>query len=213
MFYKYRSFIFIFFLTFFIFSAKAYAAENELVWTGERSIYYGGIVGASEEFTKRTGIKVIVIPGGCPGASKGVKSGKVDVGGLCCRPKDEELKAGMKATPIFYEALAIIVNNANPITNLTVQQVRDIFSGKIKNWKEVGGHDKPIKVITRLHCKYREDNWKQILASHEVFTKDSKNYAEDQEDLLAVGNETNSMVYIRLNMVNKKFSKVISING
>ncbi|MBI5042282.1 MAG: substrate-binding domain-containing protein [Nitrospirae bacterium] len=196
-----------------ILSTIAYAAENELVWTGERSIYYGGIVGAAEEFTKKTGIKVTTIPGGCSTAAKGVKSGKVDVGGLCCKPKEEELKAGYKAYPLAYEALVIIVNNANPITNLTVQQVRDIFSGKIKNWKEVGGQDKPIKVVTRLHCKDREDNWKQILNSPELFTKDRKDVKEDQDVLLAVGNEPNSIAYISLTMVNRKFAKVLSING
>lgn len=213
MFYKYRSFIITFFLFFLIFSANSYAAENELVWTGERSIYYGGIVGAAEEFTKRTGIKVTTIPGGCSTAAKGVKSGKVDVGGLCCAPKEDELKAGYKAYPLAYEALVIAVNKANPITNLTVQQVRDIFSGKIKNWKEVGGQDKPVKVVTRLHCKDRVGNWKQILDSDDLFIKDKKNVKEDQDVLLAVSNEPNSVGFISMTMANKRFVKILNING
>lgn len=213
MFYKYRSFIFVFLLSLLILSANAYAAEIELVWTGERSIYYGGIVGAAEEFTKKTGIKVTAIPGGCSTAVKGVKSGKVDVGGLCCDPKEAELKAGYKAYPLAYEALAIVVNNTNPITNLTAQQVRDIYSGKIKNWKEVGGNDKPIKLITRLHCKDRTGNWKQILESPELFAKDKKNVKEDQEVLLSVNNDQNTIGIISLTMANRRFVKVLSING
>ena len=99
-------------------------------------------------------------------------SGKLDVGGLCCKPKEEEItKLGFKIFPLAYDALVIIVNNANPITNLTMQQVRDIFAGKIKNWKEVGGQDRLIKLVTRLHCKDREDNWKQILSTPELFAK------------------------------------------
>ena len=214
MFYKYRSFIFIFFLTFFIFSAKAYAAENELIWGGERSIYYSGIGKAADEFHKATGIKVTIIPGGCPLGSKGVASGKLDVGGLCCRPKEEEItKLGLKAFPLAYDALVIIVNNSNPITNLTMQQVRDIFAGKIKNWKEVGGQDRPIKLITRLHCKDREDNWKQILSTPEQFAKEKKNVAEDQEVLLAVNNDKDAFGFILLSMVNRRYAKVLNMNG
>ena len=214
MFYKYRSFIFIFFLTFFIFSAKAYAAENELIWGGERSIYYSGIGKAADEFYKATGIKVTIIPGGCPLGSKGVASGKLDVGGLCCRPKEEEItKLGLKAFPLAYDALVIIVNNANPIKDLTMQQVRDIFAGKIKNWKEVGGQDRPIKLVTRLHCKDREDNWKQILSTPEQFAKEKKNVAEDQEVLLAVNNDKDAFGFILLSMVNRRYVKVLNMNG
>jgi phosphate transport system substrate-binding protein len=197
----------------FIAAKPAFAAE-ELIWTGERSIYYGGIVGASEEFEKKTGIKVITIPGGCSTATKGVKSGKVDVGGLCCAPKEEELtKLGYKAFPLAYDALVIIVNNANPITNLTVQQVRNIFTGKIKNWKEAGGQDRPIKLITRLHCKDRVGNWEQILDTAELFAKDKKNVKEDQDMLLAVGNDKDAIGFISLIMVNKKYAKALKING
>ncbi len=210
--FKFRIFLFVLF--YFFFSINAYAAENELIWAGERSVYYSGIGKAAEEFYKATGIKVTAIPGGCPLGAKGVASGKVDIGGLCCRPKEEEItKLGFKVFPLAYDALAIIANNANPITNLTMQQVRDIFTGKIKNWKEVGGQDRSIKLVTRLHCKDREDNWKQILSAPELFAKEKKNVAEDQEVLLAVNNEKDAFGFILLSMVNRRYVKVLNING
>ena len=213
-FYKGIFYILLFFASSFIVAKPAYAAENELIWGGERSIYYSGIGKASDEFYKATGIKVIIIPGGCPLGSKGVASGKLDVGGLCCRPKEEEItKLGLKAFPLAYDALVIIVNNSNSITNLTMQQVRDIFMGKIKNWKEVGGNDRPIKLVTRLHCKDREDNWKQILSSAELFAKEKKNVAEDQEVLLAVNNDKDAFGFILLSMVNRRYVKVINMDG
>ncbi len=204
----------LFILSYFILSANAYAAENELIWGGERSIYYSGIGKAADEFYKATGIKVTIIPGGCPLGSKGVASGKLDVGGLCCKPKEEEItKLGFKIFPLAYDALVIIVNPANPITNLTMQQVRDIFTGKIKNWKEVGGLDRQIKLVTRLHCKDREDNWKQILSTAELFAKEKKNVTEDQEVLLAVNNEKDAVGFILLSMVNRRYAKILNING
>lgn len=187
-------------------------SENLIIWNGERATYYGGLVRAAEEFTKKTGIKVIAIPGGCSSGVKGIETGKISVGGLCCFPKDTELSKGIKAHQYAWEALAIVVNNANPITNLTAQQVRDIFSGKITNWKDVGGQDKPIKVITRLHCKDRDGHWRQILNDSALF-KSIKDVKEDQEVLLEIGKEQDSIGFISMNMINQKYVKIISING
>jgi phosphate transport system substrate-binding protein len=50
---------------------------------------------------------------------------------------------------IAYDGVAIVVNPSNKVTKLHLVQVSDIFSGKIKNWKELGGDDLPIQVITR----------------------------------------------------------------
>jgi phosphate transport system substrate-binding protein len=50
---------------------------------------------------------------------------------------------------IAKDAIAVIVNPANPVTRLTLQQLSDIYSGKIKNWKEVGGEDRPIVRLSR----------------------------------------------------------------
>ncbi|MBI5378597.1 MAG: substrate-binding domain-containing protein [Nitrospirae bacterium] len=188
-------------------------AAEVLVWTGERSMYYGGIVAASEAFEKKTGIRVTAIPGGCGTAAKGIDAKKIDVGGLCCLPKEEELtKKNFHAYPISFEALVIVVHNTNPIDNLTQKQVREVFSGKIANWKEVGGKDAAIKVITRLHCQDREGNWKQILPDPKQF-KPAKNVKEDQEVLLEVGNTPTSIAFISLTMVNRKFAKVIKVDG
>ncbi len=194
------------------FLIKPSFSEIQIIWNGERATYYGGLVRAAEEFTKKTGIKVTAIPGGCSSGMKGVQTGKISLGGLCCFPKDAELSKGIKAYQYAWEALVIVANNANPVTNLTAQQIRDVFSGKTANWKEVGGQDKPIKVITRLHCKDRDGHWRQILNDTALF-KSSKDVKEDQEVLLEIGKEPGSIGFISMNMVNPKFVKIISING
>ncbi|GAB4415331.1 MAG: phosphate ABC transporter substrate-binding protein [Thermodesulfovibrionales bacterium] len=188
-------------------------SENVIIWNGERATYYGGFVRAAEEFTKKTGIKVVAIPGGCSSGVKGVLTGKIDVGGLCCFPKDNEVnKMGIKAYQYAWEALVIVVNNANRINNLSSQQIRDIFSGKIINWKEVGGQNKPIRVITRLHCKDREGHWRQILADPALF-KSSKDVKEDQEVLVEIEKNPDAIGFVSRNMVNPKFVKIVSVNG
>ena len=93
-------------------------------------------------------------------------------GFVCCMLSDDELK--QKQLTIYLlvkEFILILVNSSNPVKDLSAAQIRSIFEGNIKNWKEVGGPDKPIIVVTRLHCKDRPGHWKRILPSHEHFTE------------------------------------------
>jgi len=69
--------------------------------------------------------------------------------------KEEERQAALANGIDPYEiviardAIAIIVNHANPLEQLTLQQLSDIYAGKIENWREVGGHDRPIVRLSR----------------------------------------------------------------
>ena len=58
---------------------------------------------------------------------------------------------GLKAHKIAVIPFATIVHKSNPVKNLTTKQLQDIYSGKITNWKEVGGNDAEIVVVNRKH--------------------------------------------------------------
>jgi len=110
------------------------------------------------------------------GCNAGIKSAKLDgeksetFGFICCPLSQKEIKKQQLIVyPIALEPILILLNQANPVKNLSSQQVRDIFSGKIINWQEVGGKDQPIVVITRLHCKKRPGHWKTILPNKDQF--------------------------------------------
>ena len=74
---------------------------------------------------------------------------------IATHPSDEELKAAEEAgvelllEPVCYDAFVFITHKDNPVDSLTVQQVKDIYSGRIKNWKEVGGRDEKIRAFQR----------------------------------------------------------------
>ncbi len=70
----------------------------------------------------------------------------------------EEAKAELESKPIGRDALVFIVNEDNPVTDLTQQQLRDIYAGKITNWKDVGGQDLDIVAFQR-----RSDSGSQTL--------------------------------------------------
>lgn len=94
--------------------------------------------------------------------------------GLVCCPLDaREIAAKhLRIYPIAEEPILILVNADNPVNDLSVQQVRDLFAGKIKNWKQVGGNDEPVVVFMRPHCEHRPGHWKTILPELKLFSKD-----------------------------------------
>ena len=103
-------------------------------------------------------------------------------GFVCCPLSQKELDdKQLKIYTLAEEAIIILVNKDNPIENLSSKQVGDIFSGEIVNWKDVGGWDKPIVVVTRLHCKKRPGHWKTILPSAESFVEKRLNVSSAKE--------------------------------
>lgn len=88
------------------------------------------------------------------GAYQAVVDGTVDIV-ICAKPSEEQLAYAeqkgvtLKMVPIGSEAFVFLVNTKNPVDSLTVDQVRGIYSGKYKNWSELGGEDKRIGALQR----------------------------------------------------------------
>jgi phosphate transport system substrate-binding protein len=113
------------------------------------------------------------------GCNQGIKKAKENrfgnetFGFVCCPlSKEEVAKEGLTVHPIALEPLLIIVNQSNPVTDIPIDKVRAIFRGEIRNWKEVGGEDRPIVLVLRPHCPQRPGHWKTIVPSVEQFRKD-----------------------------------------
>jgi len=103
----------------------------------------------------RPEVHLSVTGGGSGTGIAALINGTVDIANASRRIKSEE-QAEAEAngvTPtefiIARDAIAIIVNHENPIDNLTLQLISDIYSGKINNWREVGGEDRPIVRLSR----------------------------------------------------------------
>ena len=109
----------------------------------------------AEAFGKKTGKSVTVIGGGSGVGIAALIEGTTDIANASRRMKfDEKVKcqeAGKSIVEkvIAYDALAIIVNPGNPVTKLTRAQLDGIFTGKITNWKQVGGEDLKITPYAR----------------------------------------------------------------
>ena len=100
------------------------------------------------------------------GSSAGIKNaidGVSEIGMASRDLKDEEKSAGLQETKIAIDGIAVITNKNNPVKNLTTDQVKDIYTGKITNWKEVGGNDAPIVVVSREEGSGTRDGFQEII--------------------------------------------------
>lgn len=103
-------------------------------------------------FTKKTGIEVKVESAGCANGIYRASTGDVNIGVSTHEVDLKSLPLGTTNTIIAKAPTVILVNKTNPVNNLTLPQVKDILSGKIKNWKEVGGKDMEIKNVLLQPC-------------------------------------------------------------
>lgn len=100
-------------------------------------------------------VLISVTGGGSGTGIAALINGTVDIANASRKIKQEEIDAASKngSPPVEFviarDAIAVIVNPENPVDNLTLQQISDIFSGKYNNWSEVGGEDRPIVRLSR----------------------------------------------------------------
>lgn len=109
------------------------------------------VIGALSEAFMEANSKVTVTynPTGSGTGIQAVQEGRCDIGLSSRALKDEEKASGLKETILAYDGIAIIVNPANTVEDLTLEQIADIYTGKITNWSELGGSDSEIVLIGR----------------------------------------------------------------
>ena len=99
------------------------------------------------------------------GSSSGIKdtiSGTTEIG-MSSRELTNEESKNLKEVTIAVDGIGVVVNKNNPVKNLTLEQIKDIFTGKITNWSEVGGEDKEIVVVSREEGSGTRTAFQEIL--------------------------------------------------
>ncbi len=141
----------------------------------------------AENYMKQNKTAKITITGGGSGVGlAALVDGTTDIAMASRKMKmAEKIKlqnAGkaVRETTIAYDALAVIVNPSNKVTQLTREQIEDIYTGKIKNWKEVGGDDITITVYSRETSSGTYEFFKEHVMNN-------KNYASSVLNMPATG--------------------------
>ena len=119
-----------------------------------------------DEFTAQNPNVTIEYTGS--GSSAGIKDTKAktnNIGASSREIKDEEKDADLKQEVFAYDGIAVIVNPENEaVKNITTEQLADIYSGKITNWKEVGGDDAEIFVVSREESSGTRSAFEELIA-------------------------------------------------
>ncbi|QNO17140.1 phosphate ABC transporter substrate-binding protein [Caproicibacterium amylolyticum] len=121
-----------------------------------------------EAFMKKyPNVKVDKSGNGSGDAPKAVEAGTALIGDLSRKLKDEEKPDDFDVKTIAIDGIAIAVNKDNKVKNLTTDQITKIFTGAVKNWKEVGGDDAAINVIGRESASGTRDGFESIFKCKE----------------------------------------------
>ena len=150
------------------------AALSGNVATGGSTSMKNVIAALTEGFAEvEPGVTVSYDPTGSGAGITGATDKTLDIG-LSSRALKDDEKVDVDGTTIALDGIAIIVNNASKVENLTVDQLKQMFTGEITNWSEVGGDDGEIVLIGREAGSGTRDGFESI-----VDVKDSCKYAQE----------------------------------
>ena len=127
------------------------------------------VIGAlSESFMANNADTTVTYnPTGSGSGITAVQEGTCDIGLSSRALKDEEKSAGLKETILAYDGIAIIVHPDNPVSDLTIEQIAQLYTGEITNWKDVGGNDAEVVLIGREAASGTRDGFESITGTKE----------------------------------------------
>jgi phosphate transport system substrate-binding protein len=159
---------------------------------------------------KHPGVNITVQGGGSALGIQAAKSGAAQIGMADLVQLPPEAKE-LYGVTVARDGIAIIVSPQNAVTNLSLDQVRGIFSGSIKNWKEVGGGDQPVRVVSREEGSGTRASFEAILGgltlTGDALVQDSNGTIRE-----TVANDRDAVGYLSHGLLNEKV-KAIRVDG
>lgn len=151
-------------------------------------------------------VKVTYNPTGSGSGIQAVQEGRCDIG-LSSRDLKDDEKKDLDEKVLALDGIAVIVNKDNKVADLTVEQIADIYTGKVTNWKDVGGSDAPIVNIGREPASGTRDGFEGV-----TDTKDKCKYAQELTStgdvIQTVSANPNAIGYASLASVDDKVNTV-----
>ena len=173
---------------------------------------------AEDYMTKNPTEKIVISAGGTARAYKAILDATTDIAMVSgILPEDLAVKIqrngiNITNTIVAYDAIVAVVNPENRVRNISVKQLKNIFNGRIANWKEVGGIDAPIKIYIGFPTGGITDTWKKlILGEAETYTPAST--AMTSEDRLQkIMNDKNAITYTTLRALVGWHVKILAVD-
>ena len=174
---------------------------------------------AAEVFMKKNpSIRVFVSGSGSGTGIKALLDGTTDIADSSREAKDKEIAAGKKkgikltAHKIALDGIVPVVHPSMNISNITMKQLRDIYNGKIKSWKEIGGPDRPIAVVSRDTSSGTYEVWEKKVLHKDRVRADALLVASNGQAVQTVARNRYAIGYIGIGYVDKSI-KVLKVEG
>ncbi len=134
----------------FLLSSTVTFAADTLHWAGCGISKKAFMKEMAKAYTKKTGVQIKLSGGGATKGIRNAANGSIDIGGACrISIYKNKLERNAYQIPVAWDALVVFVNKNNPVSNITFEQLRALYLGKITNWKQLGGNDAKIELFTR----------------------------------------------------------------
>jgi len=125
-----------------------------------------GVLGEAFQ-NENSGVAFTYNPTGSGSGIQAVQEGRCDIGLSSRDLKEEEAASGLTATVLAYDGIAVIINPANPVSDLDVDTIAKLYTGEITNWKDVGGSDATVVLIGREAGSGTRDGFESITGTSE----------------------------------------------
>jgi phosphate transport system substrate-binding protein len=110
-------------------------------------------------------------------------------------------------------AVAVVVNSANPVSDLSKNQIRDIFTGSIQNWKDVGGPDSPISLHIRDPISGTYHGFRELAMENKYYSTNRNTFTNYAGIVQAAAKDPAGIGYCSIELTNTPGVKVLSIGG
>jgi phosphate transport system substrate-binding protein len=193
-------------------------AAGTVVIKGSTTVLPVAQAAAEAYMKKNPGVNISLSGGGSGDGVKALIDKSTHIANSSRDLKPEEIKlAGSRGVKPFAHRVAIdaivpIVHPSNPVNDLTIEQLSLIYQGKINNWKELGGKDKRIVVISRDTSSGTYETWEQKVLHKAKVTPRAQLQASNGAIVQVISKNTYAIGYIGIGYINKSV-KVIKVNG
>jgi len=163
-------------------------------------------------------VNISISGGGSGNGIKAIIDGTTDIANSSRFIKDSEVKQAIDngAYPVpfsvAYDCIVPVVHPSNPVNDLTLDQLQAIYMGKVKNWKEVGGDDHPVVVISRDTSSGTYEVWEEKVLKKERVFPGALLQASSGAVVQGVANNKNGIGYIGIGYLTDTV-KAVSVNG
>lgn len=198
-------------------SAAPAGAQKNIVLDGSTTV--GPIAKAFADYYKeKSGVGATISESGSGNGVKSLINGACDIANMSRFMKDSEFKTCVEkgilpvAHVVAFDGLAVVVNPANKVSALTDAQIADIYTGKITNWKQLGGDDAEIVVISRDTNSGTYETFNELILRKKAVVKDAEYVGSNGQAKTRVASTKNAIAYVGLGFVDDTV-KTLSVDG